>query len=77
MRPIILFVCFFLFSASLLQAQKTTGSVQGRITDTLNKQSLKDASVTVLNKTDSSLIKFTLAKADGSFEITDLPFGTH
>lgn len=77
MRPIILFVCFFLSSASLLQAQKTTGSVQGRITDTLNKQSLKDASVTVLNKTDSSLIKFTLAKADGSFEITDLPFGTH
>ena len=59
------------FSASA----QTTGSVMGKLLDTLNKQSLKDASITVLDARDSSLEVFTLAKADGSFSLLNIPFG--
>lgn len=59
------------FSASA----QTTGSVRGKLLDTLNKQSLKDASITVLDARDSSLEVFTLAKADGSFSLLNIPFG--
>lgn len=60
---------------SLTASAQTTGSVRGKLLDTLNKQSLKDASITVLDARDSSLEVFTLAKADGSFSLLNIPFG--
>ncbi|SJZ49931.1 outer membrane beta-barrel family protein [Sediminibacterium ginsengisoli] len=56
---------------------QTTGTIKGKLTDTLSKQTLKDASVTVLNAGDSTLEMAGLSKADGSFEIGNIPFGSY
>ena len=71
MRYFLLLTAFLLTSA--LYAQ--TGSVQGKLVDTATKQSMKDASVSVLTAADSTVEAFVLAKADGSFEIKNLPTG--
>jgi uncharacterized membrane protein YgcG len=73
MRKIItIATCILLSFATSAQ---TTGSIKGKLLDTLNKQSLKDASITVLDGKDSSLEVFTLAKADGTFSLLNIPFG--
>ena len=48
---------------------------QGKLIDSTSKQSLKDASITVLDAKDSSLEVFGLAKEDGSFSIANIGFG--
>jgi len=62
------------FLVSFASAQ-SVATVKGILIDSLNKQSLKDASIVVLAASDSSLEVFTLAKADGSFVINNAPFG--
>ncbi len=62
----------FLSTAAMAQ---TVGTVKGKLLDSTNKQSLKDASVTVLDARDSTLEVFGLAKGDGSFSITNITFG--
>jgi hypothetical protein len=62
------------FLVSFANAQ-SVATVKGILIDSLNKQSLKDASIVVLAASDSSLEVFTLAKADGSFIINNAPFG--
>ena len=62
------------FLVSFASAQ-SVATVKGILIDSLNKQSLKDASIVVLAASDSSLEVFTLAKADGSFIINNAPFG--
>ena len=62
------------FLISFANAQ-SVATVKGILIDSLNKQSLKDASIVVLAASDSSLEVFTLAKADGSFIINNAPFG--
>lgn len=55
---------------------QTAGTVKGKLIDSSStKQSLKDATVTVLNAKDSSLEVYGLAKGDGSFSIANVPFG--
>lgn len=60
------------FAAS---AQNTSGTLKGKLVDSVNKQSLKDASITVLDARDSSIEVFALAKTDGTFSILNVPFG--
>ena len=62
------------FLVSFASAQ-SVATVKGVLIDSLNKQSLKDASIVVLAASDSSLEVFTLARADGSFIINNAPFG--
>ena len=64
----------FVFLSAVVSAQ-TTGSVKGKLVDSTNKQSMKDASITVLDARDSSLEVFSLAKEDGSFSVLNIPFG--
>lgn len=71
LRPILLIGSFFLLSASF--AQKS--SLKGTVTDTLNKQNLRNAVVSVLRAKDSVLLRFTRTDAQGNFEIRNLPVG--
>lgn len=73
----ILLLSFLLSFAFIVNAQKNSGLVKGKITDSTGKQSLKDASITLLEKKDSAMVKYTLAKVDGNFEISDIPFGSY
>ena len=66
-------ILLFLSAAAMAQ---TVGTVKGKLLDSLNKQSLKDASITVLDSRDSTLEVFGLAKTDGTFYITNIPFGS-
>lgn len=65
----------FVLLGMTASAQNTTAILKGKLIDSVNKQSLKDASVTILDARDSSLEKFGLVGADGSFSVTGIPFG--
>ncbi|MEI8110293.1 MAG: outer membrane beta-barrel protein [Chitinophagia bacterium] len=60
--------------ANFAKAQ-TVGTIRGKLIDSTNKQSLKDATITVLDARDSTLEVFGLAAADGSFSITNIALG--
>ncbi|OQP67197.1 hypothetical protein A3860_02215 [Niastella vici] len=70
----LLIVTCFLYS--LAMAQKN-GQVKGIAFDTLSKQALVSATVTLLQKKDSSLVAFTMTNSQGQFEITGLPNGEY
>lgn len=72
MRTLYLFILVSLFS--LTAFSQTSGSVKGKLVDSLTKQSLKDATVTVMDAKDSTLEVFGLAKTDGLFELKNLAF---
>ena len=68
-------ISLFVFAASL-SAQKN-GSVKGVAYDTIGKQPVPAATVTVLDRKDSSLVSFTMAGNDGRFEIRGLTNGSY
>jgi hypothetical protein len=64
--------CFLVTTISLAQS---SGTIKGKLIDSVGKQSLKDASITVLESKDSTLEVFGLAKTDGTFELKNISFG--
>jgi hypothetical protein len=73
MNKLVTLLTFVVVCASA--SAQTVGTVKGKLMDSsATKQSLKDATVTVLT-TDSTLEVFGLAKSDGSFSITNISFG--
>ena len=70
----LLIVSCFLYS--LLLAQKN-GVVKGIAFDTLSKQPVLSATITLLQKKDSSLVSFTMTDNKGQFEITGLSNGEY
>mgnify|MGYP001792897437 CR=1 FL=1 len=67
----LLLLCFFAASSAIAQQS----SLKGTITDTLNKQNLHNAVISVLRAKDSVLVKFTRTDAQGNFELKNLPAG--
>lgn len=62
-------------SATTVFAQSS--SLKGTITDTLNKQNLSSAVISVLRAKDSVLVKFTRTGATGHFELKNLATGNY
>ncbi len=54
---------------------QNTGTLKGKLIDSIGKQALKDATVTLLDAKDSTLEVFGLAKQDGSFSLENIGFG--
>lgn len=79
MKPVLYLSVFFLACLHTpALAQKTiNGSVKGKVVDSARKESLAEATVTILNPKDSSIVSYTLAKAGGVFEIKDLTPGLY
>lgn len=75
MKQLFGFVLFIVFN-SLLNAQ-TTGTIKGRIYDSTAKQYLPNASISVLQASDSTLEQFTISNSLGSFEVSKLSFGNY
>ncbi|MGI8634558.1 MAG: hypothetical protein ACR2KZ_04060, partial [Segetibacter sp.] len=72
------FLLVLLLTGSLVNAQsKNAGTVKGKLADSTFHQNLKDATVSILNPHDSSLVRYGLSKADGSFTIENVPFGSY
>lgn len=66
----------FLGAIQTATAQKN-GSVSGKLIDTAINKPIAGATITVLDKKDSSLVSFTMTANDGSFEIKGIPEGAY
>ncbi len=77
MKKTLLLFLLVLFFSSLLRAQKADGNIKGKLVDTSAKQALSDATVSLLNAKDSSLVTFTLTNKQGVFEIKGLETGSY
>jgi hypothetical protein len=69
-----LLICLCAFIS--VNAQKN-GMVSGKLMDTSISKPIAGATVTVLDKKDSSLVSFTMTGNDGSFEIKGLAEGSY
>ncbi|WP_029279224.1 TonB-dependent receptor, partial [Pedobacter borealis] len=59
-------------------AQQKNGSVKGMVIDTaLKQQAIASATITILKRSDSSLVSFTITDAEGRFEMTGIPLGDY
>ncbi len=70
-------VIFFLLGFSFLSAAQPKGTVKGVVFDTIAKQPVAAATVTVLERKDSSLVSFTMTGSDGRFELSGLANGDY
>ena len=75
MRKVYLLLTLLSF-ALLVSAQKN-GSIKGVAFDTISKQAVTSATVTLLNKKDSSLVSFTMTDNVGKFELNSIPEGEY
>jgi len=71
----ILFVPLLIF-CSVVLAQKN-GTIKGLAFDTVAKQPVANATVTLMQKKDSSLISFTMADNSGRFELSGIQNGEY
>ena len=74
-RLLLIVVACFTFTG--LMAQTGNGVVKGKLTDTIYKEVLSEATITVLNPKDSSVVSFVLSNPKGEFTIRDLDSGTY
>ena len=77
MKRILLIIVVVCFTLTGLMAQTGKGVVKGKLTDTIYKEVLSEATITVLNPKDSSIVSFVLANTKGEFVISDLDSGTY
>ena len=71
-------ILFLVLIISVLSAYgQKNGSVRGLIYDTLSRQPVTSATITVLEKKDSSLVTFTMSDHQGKFELKGLPNGEY
>lgn len=75
MKKILLSILgFFICIASF--AQKS-GNVKGIVFDTIARQPVSAATITVLQRKDSSLVTFTMTNSRGEFTLANVPFGDY
>lgn len=72
-----IFLLFLFLCIAILTSAQKNGSVKGVAFDTVSKQPVSSATITVLNKKDSSLVTFTMTGADGKFELRNIPEGEY
>ena len=75
MRKLICLVTLTLVASLTVLAQSKKGIVKGKLIDTLFKESMADATVSVVNIPDSSVVAFTLSNTSGNFEIKGIDTG--
>ncbi len=71
---LLLLICCF--TVKMVTAQKN-GTVSGRLMDTLVNKPVAGATVTVLDRQDSSLVSFTMTDVEGNFSIKGIAEGTY
>ena len=73
-----IFLCCTLLISVALTAQNTAGgTVKGTLKDTTTNQVLKEATVSILNSTDSAVITYKLSNENAGFSIDGLPLGNY
>lgn len=77
MRKFTIVVCLLVICATTTSAQQPGNSIHGILYDTLARQPLFRAVVSVLQAKDSMLVKFARTDARGHFTLKDLPAGKY
>lgn len=72
LRPI---TCFFAILCILSKSYGQDASVKGSVSDTANQKKLQYAVVTLLNKSDSTLVAFARTDKNSNFTLLNLPPG--
>jgi len=67
----------FILAGTPVFAQQPVNSIKGTISDTLARQNLYKAVVSVLRAKDSMLVKFARTDAQGHFDIKGIPAGKY
>ncbi|MEI9943855.1 MAG: outer membrane beta-barrel family protein [Chitinophagaceae bacterium] len=75
MRKVYLLLTTLCFSL-IVSAQKN-GSIKGTAFDTVSKQPIASATISILEKKDSSLVSFTMTDNAGKFELKGIPNGEY
>ncbi len=70
----LLLLCFVFFITTTISAQNT-GIISGKLLDTVGKQQLRSASISIMDAGDSTVLVFGLSKEKGVFEIKSIPLG--
>ena len=73
-KPILLII---ILSTTFIAGAQVNGSVKGKLLDTSARQSIAEATVSVILAKDSSLTSFTLSDKKGAFEIKNLDAGKY
>ena len=58
-------------------AAQKNGNIKGVVFDTIAKQPVPAATITVLQSKDSSLVTFTMTNSRGEFSLTNVPYGDY
>ncbi len=77
MKYLILLSTLLLLAITMATAQKKGLSVKGQLTDSLKKQQIADATVSLINAKDSSLVAFTRTDSVGNFSFQQLKPGKY
>src|SRR6478672_11548724 len=77
MRKIFTLLVFTISLFTTAIAQKTDGSIKGKLVDTTAKQPISNATVSIVDAKDSSLATFTLSNKQGAFEVKGLSDGDY
>lgn len=75
MRRILLFLV--MWCASLAAFSQSAGTIKGKLLDTITRQDLTDATISVLLAKDSTPVSFTVADNKGAFVVKDLDTGQY
>ena len=77
MKRIFTLVTGFLCLLAVAQAQGTNGLVRGKLLDSVSRQPITGATISVVQAKDSSLVTFTLSNKEGGFEVKGLSEGDY
>lgn len=77
MRKILLAVIMLAWAIPALSQKKALATIKGKIVDTTDNQPLKDATISLILKSDSSSAAFAISDAKGLFELKNIEEGTY
>lgn len=72
-----IYLLLSILGMALAASAQKNGSVKGIAFDTLSKQPVASATISVLDKKDSSLVTFTMTDNTGRFELKGIPNGDY
>lgn len=73
-KNLLIVLCCF---AGFISYSQKTGGVKGIVFDTISKQPVAAATITVLQRSDSSLVTFTMTTGKGEFTLSNIGYGDY
>jgi Outer membrane protein beta-barrel family/Carboxypeptidase regulatory-like domain len=76
-RILLLLLVTFVCATSLLAQKSVTGTIRGKVADTVSKQSMADATISLMDLKDSSSYGYTVVNDKGIFEMKGIEEGRY